>query len=138
MHWLVFVGLALFIMLLGWAGFSAFGNWWSKTQDDWHYGLPRTFQIDAVVGHNDATDHPSHFIAINLKRQVMVIEIPGGDTSHAQIYLGPTLLGDGQDLTPITLSFQDINGDSKPDMLVHILDQTIVFLNSGTKFVSSH
>jgi hypothetical protein len=96
------------------------------------------FQTDAFVGHDDTADHPSHFMAINLNRKVMVIEIPGGDASHAQIYLGPTLLGDGQDLTPITLSFQDVNGDGKPDMLIHILDQTVVFLNNGRTFVAPH
>ncbi len=138
LHWLVFLGLALLIMILGWIGLSTVGNWWNTTQDDWHYGRPRTFQIDAVVGHHDTADHPSHFVAINLNRKVMVIEIPGGDASHAQIYLGPTLLGDGQDLTPITLSFQDVNGDGKPDMLIHILDQTVVFFNNGKTFVAPH
>jgi hypothetical protein len=51
------------------------------------------------------------------------------------IYSGPVLLGNGQDLTPVTLSFSDVNGDGKLDMVLHILDQTIVFLNNGTKFV---
>src|SRR2546425_1583080 len=44
----------------------------------WHYGRPRTFQTDAVVGHNDSAASPSHFIAINLNRHVEVIECPGG------------------------------------------------------------
>jgi hypothetical protein len=95
----------------------------------------RTFQTDAVVGHGDSEAHPSHFIAINLNRHVIVIEIPGGDISRSIIYSGPVLLGDGQDMTPVTLTFSDVNGDGKPDMILHILDQTIVFLNNGTKFV---
>jgi hypothetical protein len=88
-----------------------------------------------VVGHGDSEAHPSHFIAINLNRHVIVIEIPGGDISRSIIYSGPVLLGDGQDMTPVTLTFSDVNGDGKPDMILHILDQTIVFLNNGTKFV---
>jgi hypothetical protein len=135
-HWMVFVGLAMFIMILGWFCLSVLGSWWQMKQDDWHYGIPRTFQIDAVVGHNDSVTNPSHFIAMNLHRRAIVIEIPGGDPSKAQIYLGPTLIGDGQDLTPITLTFQDVNGDGRIDMLIHILDETIVFLNNGTKFVA--
>jgi hypothetical protein len=94
--------------------------------------------VDAVVGHGDAATHPSHFIAVNLNRKVIVIELPGGDPSKALIYSGPTLVGDGQDLTPITLTFNDVNGDGKPDMEVHILDQVMVFLNNGTKFVAPH
>jgi hypothetical protein len=43
-HWLVFLGLALIIMILGWIGLSTLGNWWTTTQDDWHY--PRIAQRD--------------------------------------------------------------------------------------------
>jgi hypothetical protein len=108
-------------------------HWWNVTQADWHYGRPRTFQIDAQVGHND-NGTPSHFIAMNLNRHIIVIEFPGGDPTKAKVSIGPTLLGDGQDLTPVTLSFKDVNGDGKPDMLVHIQDQTFVYINDGTQF----
>lgn len=137
-HWLFFVGIGLSIMIAGWLAFSALSSWWTVQQDDWHYGRPRTYQCDAVVGHGDSPRNPSHFIALNLSRHMVVIEIPGGDPAHSLVYLGPTLLGDGQDLTPVTLSFQDMNGDGKPDMIIHIGDQEIVFLNNGTKFVSPH
>jgi hypothetical protein len=138
LHWSLLFGVAMFVMLLGWVLLSALGSWWQVQQDDWHYGRPRTFQVDAVVGHDDSATHSSHFIAMNLNRKVLVIELPGGDPGKALIYIGPTLVGDGQDLTPITLTFNDVNGDGKPDMEVHILDQVIVFLNNGTKFVAPH
>ncbi len=137
-HWLVFVGIGMCIMIAGWLTLGALLSWWQTQQDDWHYGRPRTYQVDAVVGHGDSASHPSHFIAMNLNRHVLVIEIPGGDPARALVYLGPTLLGDGQDLTPVTLNFQDMNGDGKPDMVIQIGDQEIVFLNNGTKFVSPH
>jgi hypothetical protein len=119
---------ALFVML------NAFGSWWQVHQDDATYGRPRTYQADAVVGHNDSPSSPSHFIFLNLNRHVEIIELPGGDTSHARIYNGPTLFGDGQDLTPVTAEFRDVNGDGKPDMIVHIQDQRLVFINDGTQF----
>jgi hypothetical protein len=134
-HWLFFVGLAFLVMLVGYVALSAFGNWWHVHQDDTTYGRPRTFQINAVVGHGDSDTHPSHFIAMNLNRHVVIVEIPGGDIAKSVIYGGGVLVGDGQDLTPVTLSFSDVNGDGKTDMLVHIADQTVVFLNNGTKFV---
>lgn len=124
----------MIVMMFGWLAFTTLSNWWQTTQDDWHYGRPRTFQIDAVVGHHDSQSNPSHFIALNLDRHVIVIELPGGDPSKAVIYSGPVLVGQGQDLTPVTLTFKDVNGDGKTDMLVHILDQTIVYLNDGTRF----
>lgn len=136
-HWLVFAGLVLFVMMAGWIAFSALGNWWTTQQDDWRYGRPRTFQIDALVGHHgDSRDHPSHFIALNLERHVLVLEIPAGDPSRMIVYTAGVLVGDGQDLTPVTLSFEDRNGDGKPDLNIHIGDQTIVFLNTGQKFVA--
>ena len=113
---------------------SSLGSWWQLHQDDVTYGRPRTFQMDAVVGHNDSPANPSHFIFLNLNRHVEIIELPGGDGSHAHIYIGPTLFGDGQDLTPITGEFRDVNGDGKPDMIVHIQDQRVVFINTGTEF----
>lgn len=133
-HWLLFVGIAMFIMIIGWVAFNALANWWQVTQDDWHYGRPRTFQVDAVVGHNDSPANPSHFIAMNLNRHIIIIEIPGDDPSKSKIYSGPTLLGDGQDLTPVTLTFKDVNGDGKPDMIVNVQDSHFVFINENGGF----
>ena len=133
-HWMLFVGLAMFIMVLGWVAFSALANWWQVTQDDWHYGRPRTYQVNAVVGHNDSADNPSHFIAVNLNRHIMIFEIPGGDESKTKVYYGPTLLGNGQDLTPVTLTFKDVNGDGKLDMIVNVQDTHFVFINDKGTF----
>jgi hypothetical protein len=136
-HWLFWMGLALLVMVAGFLALSTLGSWWQVQQDDWHYGRPRTAQYDAVVGHNgDAAANPSHFIAMNLNRKIIVIEIPANDPAQAHIYLGPTLVGDGQDVTPVTLSFEDRNGDGRPDLNIHIGDQVIVFLNNGKQFVA--
>ncbi len=133
-HWLLIFGIGmvatLALVILG----TMLVNWWSMTQDDWHYGRPRTYQTDAVVGHNDSSTNPSHFMALNLNRHVVIIELPGGGPSKAKIYAGPTLLGDGQDLTPVTLGFKDMNSDGLPDMLIHVQDQTIVMINDHGQF----
>lgn len=133
-HWLVFAGLAMIIMIVGWFAFSAIGTWWQVTQDDWHYGRPRTFQTDAVVGHNDSPSNPSHFIAVNLNRRVIIIELPGGDSSKARIYSGPILIGPGQDLAPVTLSFQDVNSNGVVDMIVNVQDAHFVYINENGTF----
>ena len=133
-HWLVFVGIAMLIMITGWVAFNALGSWWQTTQDDWHYGRPRTFQTDAVVGHNDSAINPSHFIAMNLNRHVLIIELPGGDATKARIFNGPILIGPGQDLAPVTLSFQDVNGDGLLDMIVNVQDAHFVYINANGTF----
>lgn len=133
-HPLVWLGLGMIAMIFLWVGYSNAVNWWQIHQDDSTYGRPRTFQIDAVVGHNDSASNPSHFEAINLNRHIIVIELPGGDPTKARIYPVTTLFGDGQELTPVTLSFKDVNGDGLLDMEIHIENQTIVMINDNGGF----
>ncbi len=128
----ILVGMVIMIVLV--MSFSALSSWWHVYQDDLRYGRPRTSQLDAVVGHNDSAAHPTHFIFLNLNRHVEIIEIPGGDVTHTHIYTGPVLFGNGQDLTPVTGEIRDVNGDGKSDLIVHIQDQQIVFINDGTTF----
>jgi hypothetical protein len=87
-----------------------------------------------VVGHDDSVTNPSHFLALNLNRHVEVIEFPGGDATHAKVYLGPILVGPGQDLAPVTLTFKDVNHDGKLDMIVNVQDSHFIFLNANGQF----
>jgi hypothetical protein len=134
-HWLRIFGVGMLAMLALWTGLSMLVGWWQVHQDDATYGRPRTFQTDAAVGHNnDSATNPSHFIAINLNRHILIIELPAGDSTKAKLYNGPTLLGDGQDLTPVTLTFKDVNGDRLPDMVIHVQEQTLVLVNDQASF----
>lgn len=133
-HPLIYVGVSMLAMFAFFLVLSSALTWIGQTKDDLVYGRPRTFQVDAVVGHNDSPESPSHFIALNLNRRVEVIEIPGGDSTKARIYPITTLFGDGEDLTPVTLSFRDVTGDGKPDMLIHIDNQTLVMINDNGSF----
>jgi hypothetical protein len=134
LHWSLILGLDMLLMIGLWVGGSAVMSWWSNYQLDSTYGNPRTFQTDQVVGHGDSATHPTHFIALNLNSHVTIIEIPGGDSSHARIYSGPTLFSDNGNTILVTLEFRDVNGDGKVDMIVHIGDQSIIYLNDGTQF----
>src|SRR5713226_2828752 len=122
-HWLLYLGVGMLAMLALWIVGSMLLTWWQVTQDDWHYGRPRTFQTDSVVGHSDSVAHPSHFLVLNLSRQIEVIEFPGGDASKGKIYIGPTLIGAGEDLAVVTLTFKDVNGDGIPDMILNVQDR---------------
>jgi hypothetical protein len=139
LHWLVWVGVALFVMIVGWIGLSTLSSFIQTKQDDWTYGQTRHFTLDAVVGHNDSTFNPSHFIAENDKGDVYVIELPGGDASKAHIYQITAVPGNNGN-PPVRLSFQDLNRDGKLDMLVQIGDAgnyiTVILFNNGSQFVS--
>jgi hypothetical protein len=143
-HWAVYVGMGLLAAVVLWLLGSSAVAWGQRVYNDWHYGYPRTFQTDAVVGHNnDSHARPSHFIAMNLKGQIVVIEFPASDPSKAISYTAPLYLsGGGGDLAPVTLEFRDVNGDSKSDMIVHVWlpgqNQVFVFINDGTKFRPSN
>ena len=142
-HWLLPLGVGMVAMLLLWVVGSSVLAWGLDRYDDLRYGYPRTYQTDAVVGHGDSKEHQSHFMAINLHGQAIVIEFPAGNPQYAVSYVVPYYIreqggGQGGDRTPVTVEFRDVTGDSKPDMIIHILfrtqDQTFVFVNTGTKF----
>lgn len=138
MHWIFWLGLAFLVMLASYMAIQALGSFWQAKEDDWTYGNPRIFQIDAVVGHNDSASNPSHFIAQNLNGNIVVVEMPGGDTRHARSYPVMTLPGNDS-YPPVRLIFKDMNGDGKPDMVIQVGDQgsTIeaILYNDGKQFV---
>jgi hypothetical protein len=136
LHWIAWAGIVLFILVMGYTAFSALAVWWQNHTDDVAYGMPRTYQTDAVVGHNDSSAIPSHFICTNLRGKVSVLEAPGGDYTLAIDY--PIVINLGNTATPCTVNFTDVNADGKPDMAVTIGDpgntSTFYLFNTGKKF----
>lgn len=132
-HWTLPIVVGMIIMLALYVGFQMLAYWWVNNQLNATYGMPRTYQIDAVVGHDDSPLNPSHFIFLNLNGHVEIIELPGGNPAKARVYVGPTLFADNAPLVPVTGEFKNVGGTE--EMLVHIKDQTIVYVSDGTKFV---
>jgi hypothetical protein len=120
--------LATYVLL------SAAVQWVQVKMDDLQYGRPRTVQMDAYVGQNETDGVPSHFIAMNLNRRVTIIEMEGGDPSKVNTIIGPYLFGQGEDLTPVQISAQDLNGDNKADLIVSVKNEQLLYLNDGTSF----
>lgn len=121
--------VSMLLLLLAW---NALSTWWNRLQDNIHYGYPRVSQLDAVVGHNDSPTNQTHFVFLNLRGHVQIIEIPGGDASKERVFTGPTLIGAGQDMIPITGEIR--SEDGRLDLIVHIQDQQIVYINDGSTF----
>jgi hypothetical protein len=67
-----------------------------------------------------------------LNGTVELIDLPHGDSAHARIYKGPRLFSDNAPLIPVTGEFRNVNG--KVEMLVHIQNQVIRYINDGTQF----
>jgi hypothetical protein len=125
LHGAVYIGLTLLCMVVGFIVFSALSTWWQHTEDYLHYGMPRTFQMDAVVGHQDSAAHPSHFLALNLGGHLSVIETQGGDLGKTVVYAGPIIYGQGADLVAVTLSVaHDQNG--KPELILHYQNNEVI------------
>jgi hypothetical protein len=138
-HWMLYVGVGMIAALALWVLGSSLLAWGSAKYNDIVYGYPRTFQTDAVVGQGgDSKSQPSHFIAVNLHGQVIIIELMAGNPAKSISYTGPDLFESGGDRIPVTLQFCDVTGNGKPDMLVHIQDKVFVFINDGTKFRPSN
>ncbi len=139
LHPLAWFGIFGVSLVLGWFALNAVTNWYQGVQNDWTYGQQRHFEINAVVGHDDSQTNPSHFTAENTNGQIIVIELPRGNVAKAKIYQIETVPGNVGN-PPVKLSFQDMNADGKPDMLVQIGDGNAVLyvtlFNNGTQFVS--
>jgi hypothetical protein len=138
-HPLVWTGVFCIFLILGWIGLNGVVSWWQGVQNDWTYGKQRHFEISAIVGHSDSANNPSHFTAENINGQIIVIELPGGNASKAKIYQIETVPGNTGN-PPVKISFQDMNADGKPDMLVVIGDGSatlyVTLFNNRTDFVS--
>jgi hypothetical protein len=102
--------------------------------DDVRYGRPRTHHITAFVGHGEESGRPTQLTALNLDREIVILELPGGDASKVRAISGPYLFGADEHLTPVTLAVQDIDGDGQADLLVNIRREQIVYLNKDGAF----
>lgn len=120
--------LAIYVLL------SSVIGWGRVLVDDMKYGRPRTFHLTASVGRPEEANAPTHLIAMNLDRQVVILEIPGGDASKVRTLPGPYLFGAGEDLTPVTMRLADMNGDGANDLIVRVKDEEMVYINRDGAF----
>lgn len=134
LHPLFFVGLGLLLMVLLWAGLTQLLAWGTNEYNTLVYGSPRTFQLDAVVGQGDNQEHPSHFLALNLRGVVTIIDFPAGDPSRARVLGTTTVQGPDADLAVVTLRFIDVSQNGRPDLLVTIGGVQSVLINNGKTF----
>lgn len=122
--WVLLLGLMIHVA----------GNYGRVWIDDARYGRPRTTHLSAYVGHGEQSGQRTHFVAMNLNRRVMVIAMPGGDSSKAQTLQGPYLFGAREDLTPVQLRVADVNGDTSNDLIIGVKHEEIIYINSGENF----
>lgn len=101
--------------------------------DDLRYGMPRTYHMTANVGHG-SSGQPSHLIALNLDRQIVVIDVPGGDASQTRTLMGPYLFGAEEHLTPVLLDLNDYNQDNLPDLVVKVKNEKLIYINQDGNF----
>jgi hypothetical protein len=135
-HWSFFIGCGMLIILFCLFVSAAISYWWQGFSDDLRYGMPRTAHYDARVGHDDAAT-PSHFLVMNLQKQIVITEFAGGDISKMTTYKGPMLLGEGQERTIATLAFVDTHHNGNLDMVLCVQQVRYVFLNDGKTFHSA-
>jgi len=125
------ITIACYLLLyIAWTGGRGMYN-------DWAYGATtRTSHLEAVVGDHDTVTSPTHFTAMNLHGSIDVIELPGGDITHAKVFPGPHLLWSNADKAVVTLEVKDVNGDNKPDIIVHVQGDTdLLFRQTTANFV---
>lgn len=134
-HWMIFMGMVMFVMVLGWLIFTAVGYWWQGKQEDFKYGTPfRTYQVDQYVAMGDTPQNPDHFLALDIHGAIEVVQLNTISPKYDHVYPITTV---SDSSIPVFLSFEDTNHDGKLDMEVTIGDTnsyTIILLNNGTVF----
>ncbi len=113
-HFSVYIGAGMVVMVIGWIALSSLAQWWQFQQDTLHYGMPRTFQVDADVRHGGI----SHFTVENIQGHIFIYEVQLSNPTKPHLYLGPIFSGAGAETQPATISFEDLNGDRYPDMVI--------------------
>lgn len=124
----------LLLLVLGYLLLTPIFAWGQQRLDDVRYGFPRAVQLNGFVGHNEALGEPTHLIALNLRGQISIMELPGGDAADIRTLPGPYLIGaDSQFVVP-HLALRDVNGDARPDLLLQLREETIVYINDTETF----
>lgn len=125
------------LLLAAWAAHLLLSTLFDLGQtwvNDVRYGRPRTTHVSGFVGHEEGSGQQTHLIGLNLDRQVVVLEIPGGDTSQVRALAGPYLFGARQELTPVNLALEDLDDDDNVDLLITVRDEQVVYLNKEGVF----
>jgi hypothetical protein len=124
----------LLLLVLGYLLLTPAFAWGQRRLDDMRYGFPRTTQIGGLVGHDEAGGEPTHLMALNLRGQISILELPGGDPAKTRAIVGPYLVGaDGPYVVP-HLSLQDVSGDGQVDLLLQVREETVVYINDNGTF----
>jgi len=132
-HWLLLVGLGMVLTLLAMFATQSLHGRVTTMWNDIQYGHPRTFQIDAFVGHEPG-ETPSHFIVTNLHGQIHIIQLLGGDPSQIRTFTGPQLVGADAELIPATIRFVDTRDDGYPDMYLQAGNIQVIYQNVDGTF----
>jgi hypothetical protein len=127
-----------------------FISWAHEQLASAQYGTTPTDHLNAVVGHQDSSMHPTHFIATNMNGQIAVSELPRGSAQHVTVYvifqqLAASPGWSHANQAVVTLEIRDMNGDGKPDLVVRVTSRDVnwllqpetievVLLNAGSTF----
>lgn len=128
-HTLVSAAIAAVAVVVAYQVLAGALFWARVKVDDFRYGYPRSYQIDGYVGYDESNGQPTHFIALNLHRQVMVMIVAGDDPTHVTTLKGPYLYGADQEYTPVTLRLIGVNSDGYPDLVLNVAQQQVVWVD---------
>lgn len=131
-HWLTPVGCGAVIVL----GVVCLWTFvvvptYQHVSDQWNYGNSHVSETDATIN-----GQLEHFIGIDMRGHITVIEIPDTHPEKSRIYQAAQMVGDGNEHRIVLLSFRDVNGDHKDDLVISIEGESgyVVLFQNATGF----
>jgi hypothetical protein len=104
--------------------------WVRGIEDRWQYGQSGVYRMTAYLGQGDSQVDPSELLAYRSHNLVIVDIVEDSRVRSFPLTFATT----GLTSDIVTLEVKDMNGDGKPDILVHVGELTVVMWNNGQGF----
>jgi len=104
--------------------------WVRGIENHWAYGQDGVFHVQVYLHQGDSPDNPSDLYAYLSHGLVVVTVVQDG---QAKVY-PLTFSGTNPSGYLVTLEVRDLNGDGKPDVLVHVGELAVPMYNNGKEF----
>lgn len=102
--------------------------------EDLRYGTPRSAIVQMDPNPTDADDRRTAFVALNLDKRIVILQVDGENPEQTRVAEGPYLVGAQAERLPVELEARAVNFDSYPDLVVTVSGEQFIYINENAAF----